>query len=188
MCFWKLLSIFSFVAATNSAMAESAADAMRAFGIAGTWSSDCSKQMQHPCTATSCPRRSTYSIPLFGDPTLTAELKLPNSRKITSVARIQSAARVTDEKLQLDWVLEEDALDRPIAWVIVKGERGKTVIVKNGNKIRQLSVESLDGKKFPIRNGMTYVPPSGTKDDEIPSPETWVPLKVETQWLEKCLN
>src|ERR1700692_595432 len=86
-----LLSAFSF-----GASAETAAEAMRNFGLLGTWSRDCAKDVNH----TEFPR-ITYDAPVLAPPTIELTISLSNEVKKTYISQIKNAVRATEEKIKI---------------------------------------------------------------------------------------
>jgi hypothetical protein len=83
-----------------SAFAESAAQAMQAFGLIGTWSYDCAKDPLNGGV------RYTYAAPMFGSATETTVVSAPAGNGpgppyfvFKSQYEIKSAERVTEEKI-----------------------------------------------------------------------------------------
>jgi hypothetical protein len=72
-----------FIMLSLPAFAESSSEAIRVFGLIGTWSRD--------CAATGVPRL-VFASPMFGNPTAAFR---------NGTADIESAVRVTDKKLKM---------------------------------------------------------------------------------------
>ena len=76
--------------------AETTAEALRAFGLVGTWSPDCAKE-----TAKGG-ERSTILVPTLGEPTIESIGHYGPDNRFTTISHflIKSAIRVTEEKLK----------------------------------------------------------------------------------------
>jgi len=103
---------------SSVAYAESTAEALKNFDLIGTRSTDCA-------TATS---RSTYSVPVIGGPTVVTK-----SGQVSFERKIESAVRVTDEKITLT-TIGTRIEGYPVGDEI--GKRFEVVLQKFGKKFR----------------------------------------------------
>jgi hypothetical protein len=182
----KLLRVALILGFIDSAVsAESTSKAMHGFGLTGTWSDDCAKDV-----GTIGSHRTTCSAPLIGAPTIEQISILPDGQVLKWLFDIQFAARVTVEKIKL----------RPVQKSIVSVVGGKAtttnlpeplipieiVLIKVGNNIRVVDWKSVDGKITSVENGHKYLrEPFG----EGPSRAIrWRDSGQETKPSERCLN
>jgi hypothetical protein len=113
-------------AAPSAVASKTAGAAITAFGLVGTWSSDCSK------SASNGPGRVTFAIPASGAPTIDSEIRVLRTHFI-----VLSAERVGDNQLHLtasgatqsDQIIEKTG-DR---YQVTQSQRiGGDVLVKSG--------------------------------------------------------
>jgi len=141
--------IFALIAATSTlARAESTAHALEAFGLVGTWSTDCAKDDL---------LRVTYTLSALGSSTVT--LVVPNSKETFD---IDSAVRITDEKLK---IIKHASSSISNGKLLTPGPKDKgvsdvSVLLKSGSKYRVLDAYITDGKELVtiVKNGMKFAP------------------------------
>lgn len=181
--------IVAWLSAGQAIGAESAADAIEAFGLVGVWSIDCSKAPIATCDPKSgCGARTTYEMP----PSRVPMIKNVVGTLIPGVGKsfetiIETATRIADDKLRITSVqvgVPGEVIK--LAWFRQPGERWETVFVKAGSKYRVYSAQSEDGRKISARDGFMYAPPPDTKYDAIPT--NWVRMEKETPLFERCPN
>jgi hypothetical protein len=123
---------------TASANAQTAGDALKEFGLVGTWSEDCGKD-----PAKTPVRRLVYTVPTFGRPKVT----LGGSIGVNEM-EIQTVSRFTEDKLKYVFVYKKMMLvSSPPA------EPQEIVLQKLRYRIRILSWRSTDGKTPTVENG-----------------------------------
>lgn len=87
----------------SDSWAESTAEALKAFGLIGTWSADCSKD---PTSGDPQIGRTTYKIRLLARPIARFAYSLqigtpPVLVVVTGTAELRSAVRVTEDKIEM---------------------------------------------------------------------------------------
>ena len=166
-------SIFVILTVSSvPAFAESASDAMRDFGLIGTWSPDCAVDPAGPVPVL----RVTYSI-LSGLPAFSNFTKA-GKVSAASEGEIRSAVRVTEDKLRITTVITKTTLTDNTVKMVVDAPIIDSVFVKMGSKIELLDRRSVDGKVLLVQNGELIV---RSKDGV----ETG---RIKQLPLEKCLN
>jgi len=186
---WGLGLLVACLAAGQALAAESAADAIKAFGLIGIWSIDCSRDPIATCDPRAgCGSRTTYEI----TPSGAAMIKnvvgtiVPGVGK-TFETRIESATLIGDDKIKMTSImLGVPGETNKLAWLRQPGERWETVLLKVGGKYRGVSNQTEDGRKILAKDGFIYRPPLGTKPDEIPS--NWDRSDKQVPAFEKCAN
>jgi hypothetical protein len=179
--------LVAWLFAGQASAEESASDAIRAFGLVGTWSTDCAKTPIATCnTKDGCGGRTTFEAPTSGPPIVWNVLGTPTP----GVGRvfettIDSAIRIADDKIRL-MTTQQQSGGVTLAWWRQPGERWEIVLVKAGNKFRTYSAQREDGQKISAKDGYVVMPPSDTKYDEMPT--NWIRGDNETTSLEKCTN
>jgi hypothetical protein len=83
---------------TSSCFAQSAA--LKDYDMLGTWSADCASSV------TKGADRITFDVPVFGSPTMT-ELTSGGAIIITRISDIQSAEKITQDKIRLTIALRK---------------------------------------------------------------------------------
>jgi hypothetical protein len=158
-----VLSLLACLIGT-SAFAETTKDAIKEFGLVGSWSEDCSVNITK---ATGL--RYTFEAPFFGAPRL---VLTSSDGKGVSVAIMQivEAVRVTEDKIRIvsDIVdIKPSSGEKPNASDFIKGM--EVVYRKEASKIRLFETRPVAGQtQLIVRNGMM---------GNIPTP-----------FFEKCLN
>jgi hypothetical protein len=142
-----------------AARAESTGDALRAFGLVGTWSEDCSADGE----------RSIFVAPLIGTPRIDGGVTGGKDKPV----EIRSAARVTEDKIKI-------ALPVPDQQNVLV----EIVFVKIGNKIRvwhQTMPWCGVGDVLPcgIKEGRYFGEPIGVPRGQVGR---------ATRELERCIN
>src|SRR5437899_10876510 len=125
------------------AHAETAAAALQAFGLIGTWSPDCSGPFR-TIYATSASTAATVRLTLHGREYASSEiseiLDLSGDRiKWTSIIRTWSLPDQPDER-----------------WMPEPGEVWETGLAKLGGKIRPVHSQRRDGGKISVKDGFIY--------------------------------
>jgi hypothetical protein len=177
---WALL--FACLTAGQAAGAESATEAMTAFGLFGSWSLDCSKPMT--CDEKTCGSRTIYEVLPSGQPMsrfVTGATASGPGKTIES--EIQAATRIADDKIK---IISTQLQSSGVTWSWVRqpGERWEFVLIKAGNKYRLFSAKRDDGKKILAEDGFGVRPPPNTNFDQLPT--SWIRTTQETPWFEKC--
>jgi hypothetical protein len=157
------------------ARAESSTEAIRAFGLVGTWSPDCSRDPTKP------DMRTTYAAPELGAPTVILVFSTASGASAMTVmtkSEIKSAARIAEEKIQIVSVRVGAAMATGPFQSSTDSFPVEYVIQKFGDKRRTIDSHSLDGKRILIKDGFQYAPagPSGE----------WHKTDRTTPLLEKC--
>jgi hypothetical protein len=166
---------------------ESAGDAIRAFGLVGTWSTDCAKTPIATCnTKDGCGGRTTFEAPASGPPIIwnVVGTLTPGLGRVFETT-IDSATRIADDKIKL-MTTQQQSSGVTLAWWRQPGERWEIVLIKAGNKYRTYAAQRDDGKKIAAEDGFMVMPPSDTKYNEMPT--NWLRGDKETASLEKCTN
>jgi hypothetical protein len=172
------------VAAAPAAGEESAAEAIRAFGLAGIWSIDCSREPVAACNPErGCGARTVYEAPSSGPPMIWNVVGALSGPGRVFQTTVHSATRIADDKLKIISTQQEGSGNK-LTWLRQPGERWETVLLKVGSKYRIFSAWSEDGKKIFAGDGYMYLPPPDTKPDMIPT--NWVRSEKATPAYEKC--
>ncbi len=176
----------TLVAATITAMlfgqasAESTGDALKTFGLIGTWSPDCAKDPKDPLPdsmLTTYPTRYTYSMSLFSVPRVTRVQRVPGNVVITFASEIRSAERVTESKIKYIAIpIRLEQSDAPPQFLKNQSST-EFILEKSGSIICIMDARTSDGKIL-IENGESIVP------NRSGGP----PIRVPRQLFEKCLN
>jgi hypothetical protein len=169
--------------------AESAGEAIEAFGLIGKWSVDCGKQpAEQTCTReTGCGVRIIYEVSPTGSPRIrtVAGSFVPGKGIRTIEAVVESAERIGDDRIKIVSVQQGVAGQFSTAvWLRQTGEHWESVLLKVGAKFRSLSTQQQDGAKITAKDGFVVQPPPGTKHDELPP--TWVTTDKPTPLFERC--
>ena len=167
---------------------ESAADAMKAFGMVGSWSVDCSKTPMATCTKTGCGSRTTYMVPSSGSPRIKNEAgTLDPMHGIVFYTTIHSAIRIADDKIKIvsTW---DNPSGNTVMWWRQPGEVWEIVWLKVGDKFRTFSAHREDGKKILAEAGFEVRPPPPPPSSKMYEtlPTSWERMKQETPLFEKC--
>jgi hypothetical protein len=168
---------------------ESAAEAIRAFGLVGIWSINCAREPIATCSREQgCGARTVYEAPPSGPPMIwnVVGTLTPGAGKVFETT-IESAVRIADDKLKIITIQQGVPGETfKVAWFRQPGERWEIVLLKLGDKYRIFSAWSEDGKKISAGDGYMYLPPPDTTADKIPT--NWVRSEKETPPFEKCGN
>ncbi len=148
---------------TSPAVSESTADAVKIFGLIGTWSWDCAQKMD------AGGQRVTFSSGFFGSVKQTIV-----GATATAESEVQSAVRITEDKIKLTL--------GPASQTSSNSKRTfpgrEWLIQKIGPKFKIIDSRDQDGKVF-IQNGYLIDPkciPNCPKD------------AIEAPVYERCLN
>ncbi len=192
------MAVIMMLIGTVPAGAESTSQALEKFGFTGIWSYDCAKDIEDPCTdvkdlyAGRCGMRIKINIPVLGN--VTTELSrstFKGGEPNRSTTEIVSAERLTESKLRLATIAQEDKQQPPRklpAWARLPGEVWEIVIEKYGNgNVRVISSKRKDGKKLGARDGKLCEPknPEETNENAIEWVCRW---DREVPAMEKCLK
>lgn len=182
------LGIFlACLVAGEAASAEGAAEAIRAFGLIGTWSIDCSRDPIATCNGEKgCGARTTYEVTSSGQPMIknVVGTLVPGAGKSFETV-IEQASLLPNDKIRI--ISVQQGLPGEVsklAWTRQPGERWETVLVKEGNGYRTFSAHSDDGKKIYVEDGLIHLPPRDTRPDQIPS--NWVRSDRKIPPFERC--
>jgi hypothetical protein len=182
--------LFACLLASQSAGAESAADAIAGFGLVGVWSMDCSRDPIATCNpAQGCGGRTIYEVPSSGPPiikNIVGSLVPGVGKNFETI--IESASRLSDDTLKIISVMQGvPGVISKAVWMRQPGERWESILVKIGNdKYRVVSAHSEDGKKISAGDGFMYLPPPDTRIDRMPS--RWVRSERVVPTFERCLD
>jgi hypothetical protein len=151
--------VFTLIIAPSVVSAESAAEALKTFGLVGTWSPNCAKPMDP------MGYRLTYNAPVFGPPHEVLNTWDGNQKKQIEASKeeIVSAIRVTAKKLKLTIRTKKDEL-----WDAI-------ILQIENDKIVMTDVYQVDGRKIRIKDGRYYIGAGMSSG-------------IESDTLEKCLN
>ena len=151
----------------SSYAAETAAEAMRMFGLLGTWSEDCAKDPGREVSA-----RDTYTVPARGLPKRTIVMTLVPSDKqpymLEEIYEIITALRVTQNKIKLTVSYTDDP------------ETTDLVYVREGAKIRLWYAYHHQARHYTIKDGFSYI--------WLPDSKTYSTLRTQIPPIEKCLD
>jgi hypothetical protein len=150
---------FALIITQSVASAESAVEALKTFGLIGTWSPNCAKPTDP------MGYRLTYSAPIFVPPSEILNAWDDNQKKQIEVSKEQivSAIRVTAKSLKLTIRTKKDE-----TWDAI-------ILQIDNDKIVMTDVYQADGRKIKIKDGHYYI-------------GAGMPSGVESDTLEKCLN
>ncbi len=158
---------------TAPAIAQSASQAVRAFGLVGAWSPECAGAF-----------RVIYAAPADANPTVRVvmrdrEIAASEIRDIVAVA----PSRITWRSVIKVWSLP----DRPLEpWMPQPGEIWETTIAKTANGIRPLASQRQDGGKVSVRGGFIYTGEPGNDTGKNAGVIVWRNTGKTTSPLEKC--
>jgi len=172
----------------RAAAAESAAEAIRAFGLIGTWSVDCKRDPYQACENNRCGARLTYIAPSSGAPTIRNVIGTFSPGQVrTFVSTIHSATRVADDKLKIVSV-QDPPPATTVAWWRQPGEVWEIVLLKVGDKYRTFSAHRDDLKKIEVEEGFEVRPPPPTPPATAYNmvPTQWVRTQRQMPLFEKC--
>jgi hypothetical protein len=134
----------------TSASAETTREALNNFGLVGTWSTDCSKDVEKQVGF-----RGTYTAPMFGPAVLVSMTRQADNRTIFLKKEVERAVRITDEKIQVTLKPLETKINGADA--LHTEEILSTTFVftfqKVGSKIRTIDSRSPDGKYISVEGG-----------------------------------
>jgi hypothetical protein len=164
-----MVTILASTLFTIPSGAESTAEAMKNFGLIGTWSTDCAKDPAKDG------ERTTWDVPIFGVATETFA-----NPSFVFTHEIKSAVRVTDEKLKYVEVLVK-ILEKEKPRDLLPGQTMpvELVIIKLGNKFREIDNHRVDGSIIWVKDGFRVY--------QNPQSKQWEPGE-ETKAIEKCLQ
>jgi hypothetical protein len=185
-----LALLFACLLASQSAGAESAADAIADFGLVGVWSEDCSRDPIATCNPVQgCGGRTIYDVPTSGPPVvkhITGSLVPGVGKNMEAI--VETATRLTDDQLKITSVTQAVPEEiSKVVWLRQPGERWESVLLKiGGDKYRVVSAQRDDGKKIFAKDGFLYLPPPDTGANQMPS--RWVRSEREAPTLQRCLD
>jgi hypothetical protein len=136
-----------------STLAESTSDVLRAFGLVGTWSLDCSKDPTKEAAS-----RVVYKTSLAGAATYDSIIRFPNGQTVVSKNEIQQAVIIGEDKIKIIirplTITPSAGIASPIFFKIQE-----IITEKIGSKMHVLSNHFVDGTGTIIENGKL---PNGT--------------------------
>jgi hypothetical protein len=150
----------------SSYAAETAAEAMRIFGLLGTWSEDCAKDPSRENSD-----RETYTAPARGPPKrtiVTTSIRSDKRYVSEDINEIMAALRVTQNKIKLTVSYLEDT------------EMTDLVYVRDGAKLRLWYAYHYKAGHHTIKDGFSYI--------WLPDSKTYSTLKTQIPPIEKCLD
>lgn len=143
------------------AFAEDAKTALKEYGLVGTWSIDCSKDLTREYGS-----RITYSVPYLGAATFVSSANGATGH-MTQKSEVREAARITEDKIRVILVpIERNADDR----AKMSTTPLEAIYEKVGSKLRAFESRTTDGAYVFFENGE--------------DPKTGRPSPL----LERCLN
>jgi hypothetical protein len=162
------IGVAAFLAAKLAA-AETASEAIEAFGLVGSWSPDCAG-----------PFRTIYAISPGGG----ATVRLTTRGQEYATSEIQETQRLGGSQIKWHSIIKTWTLaDRPYeSWMPQPGEVWETVIEKAGDKIRPIQSQSQDGRKISVKDGFIYT----GEDDKDQGSMQWRNTGEATLPLERC--
>ena len=167
--------------------AESTGEAIKAFGLLGSWSIDCSKAPTQTCVPqVGCGARTIYELSPSGPPKMRNLVgTLVPGQGMSFETIVESAERIGDDKIKLVSVQQDvPGQFSKVMWLRQPGERWETVLLKVGEKYRWFSHQRQDGAKIQAKDGFEVRPPPATRYDEIPT--QWVTSDKPTPLFERC--
>ena len=180
--------IVACLLAGQAAAEEGAAEAMRAFGLVGTWSVDCLKLPMQACDQNGYGARTIFVVPPSGPPTITNTFgTVDPAPGITFYTTIHSATRIADDKIKI-MSTQETPSGTAVVWWRQPGEVWEIVLLKVGDKYRTFSARREDGKKISAEAGFEVRPPPPPPPSKVYDtlPTNWVRMEKETPLFEKC--
>jgi len=168
--------------------AESASEAIKAFGLVGTWSMTCDRDPVKGCDLSGrvvpvCPARFTFDAPSPGEPKREGLFATPAGPPRRIVTPLTSAVRLTNDKIRLTWV-QNGILPGALPAAAQNGEVWEIVYEKQGARLKVLELERQDGQKIVVKDGFQYRPAGGWKE----FPTTWENTGQVAPLNEKCLD
>jgi hypothetical protein len=132
--------IIAWLAAGQALGAESAADAIKAFGLIGTWSVDCTTDVFAACNRTTgCGARVTYLVSPSGQPMIRNIVgTLGAGQPRTVETTIEQASRIADDEIDITSIQRTDS-GVTVMWWRQPGEVWEIVLLKVGDKFRTFS-------------------------------------------------
>lgn len=138
-----------FLSSSSSGKAESTTDVLEAFGLPGTWSADCSKDLK-----TEFGYRIYVMAPPLGPATIKA-IDRSQAGTMTVFLNVQSAVRVSEDRIEL--IVVRDHMEASDPKLVPVGSVDKTPVQnlfeKIGGKLRLIDSETTDGKIVFYQNG-----------------------------------
>jgi len=155
--------------AAPAAAADIAAQAIEAFGLAGTWSPDCAG-----------PIRVTYAVRPGSVPTATAVIDGTEQ----AITEIEDAVLLGPNQIKWTAIYRKwSPLDLPRqAWMPDPGETWETILEKVDGKIRSLQSQRQDGQKVLARDGFYYV----ADEKQAGVPLVWRKTDQPTRFFARC--
>jgi hypothetical protein len=172
----------------RAAAAESAAEAIRAFGLTGTWSVDCKRDPYQACENNRCGARLTYIASSSGAPTTRNVIGTFTPGQVrTFISTIYSATRIADDKIKIVSV-QDPPPSTTLIWWRQPGEVWEIVLLKVGDKYRTFSAHRDDWKKIEVDEGFEVRPPPPPPPAQmyVDLPTKWLRGKNETPLFERC--
>src|SRR5258708_434552 len=116
--------ILMLLATQVQVRAESASEAMKAFGLEGVWSPDCAKDPERSCQITAtedtCGLRFIYEAPSYGNLRRATIMGTPSGASRVETT-FRTVARVTADKIKMSYVGELEVPRRSIRpWTVQK--------------------------------------------------------------------
>jgi len=175
----------AWLAAGPALGADGTADAIKAFGLIGTWSVDCARDPLAACDRTTgCGLRVTYLLSPSGQPMIRSVVStLVAGQTRTGELTIETAKRITDDRLAITSIQRTES-GATLAWVRQPGEVWDAVLVKDGDKYRVFMSQRDDGTKIAAEDGFEVRPPPGTPANALP--DHWVRSDKPTLWFSRC--
>jgi hypothetical protein len=177
--------------------AQDASSALEAFGLVGTWATDCTVDIRTVCTPApaadrinwTCgartlpdvPSRVTFATPAGKPATRTSKTAsfVDDIPAITASWTIGEATRLGDDRLKLRMTFIDDDWKRP-AGVNGPDDKGivyDLVLQKKDGRIRTIDFVRVDGSRIYAKDGWRYGQQGGSKR------RPW-----ETPSFERCTN
>jgi hypothetical protein len=181
--------IIAWLGAVEAPGAESAADAIKAFGLIGTWSVDCTRDVRAACDRTTgCGARVTYLVSPSGQPMISNIVGTRVAGQPRTVeTTIEQATRIADDKLAITSIQRTDS-GVTVMWWRQPGEVWEIVLLKVGDKFRTFSAHREDGKKVSAEAGFEVRPPPPPPPSKMYDtlPTIWGRTAQETPLFERC--
>src|ERR1700743_310900 len=120
--------------------AESTGEAIKAFGLLGSWSIDCSKAPTQTCVPqVGCGARTIYELSPSGPPKMRNLVgTLVPGQGMSFETIVESAERIGDDKIKLVSVQQGvPGQFSKVMWLRRPGERWETVLLKVGEEINR---------------------------------------------------
>jgi|tagenome__1003787_1003787.scaffolds.fasta_scaffold20140427_1 hypothetical protein len=162
----KCLLLIVLSVGCTPAAAETAKEALKNFGLVGTWSTDCGRDKDKGGYY-----RLFVAAPMFGAIEYQSIFRRNDGKTVKLVFDVESAVRITNDKIQITHKLREPKIDDEVGPLEgPASQKRRLTIEKLGTKIRPLDNRSLESDDVTIEDGR------------------FKKTGAETVYQERCLN